>query len=95
MLRETPSTTELPPAVLALLALAHVAGDTDLGPRFLAMSGLDAAALRAGADDPALLAALIDFLSAREADLVATADAIGARPARLAAAGAALRGDQR
>jgi hypothetical protein len=91
MLRDTPPATEHAPAVLALLALAHVAGDSDLGPRFLALSGLDADTLRAGAGDPVLLAALIDFLSARETDLVATAAAIGATPGRLAAAGAALR----
>lgn len=76
--------------VLALQALAHVAGDPDLGPRFLALSGLDAAGLRAGANDPAVLAALIDFLAVRETDLVATADAIGTKPDLLIRAGAQL-----
>lgn len=80
------------PAIIALQALAHVAGDADLGPRFLALSGLDAAGLRAGAGDPAVLAALIDFLAQREADLVATADAIGVKPEALVRAGAMLAG---
>lgn len=85
---------EATPLVTGLQALGHVAGDADLGPRFLALSGLDADGLRAGAGDPALLAAVIDFLGGREADLVACADAIGATPAALVAAGAALaRGD--
>lgn len=79
-----------PPAVLALQALAHVAGDPDLGPRFLALSGLDAASLRAAAGDPALLAALIDFLQARETDLVACAVALGVKPEALVRAGASL-----
>jgi hypothetical protein len=80
--------------VVGLQALAHVAGDTDLGPRFLALSGLDADGLRAGAGDPALLAAVIDFLSARESDLVACAEALAISPAALAAAASALpRGD--
>ena len=78
------------PAVIALQALAHVAGDPDLGPRFLALSGLDVATLRDRAGDPAVLAAVIDFLTGREADLIACADAIGVRPQALVAAGAAL-----
>lgn len=78
------------PAVIALQALAHVAGDPDLGPRFLALSGLDAAELRASAGDPALLAAVIDFLQARESDLVTCADALGLKPEQLVHAGAAL-----
>lgn len=78
------------PTVTALQALAHVAGDPDLGPRFLALSGLDAAGLRASADDPAVLAALIDFLAMRESDLIACADAIGVKPEALVRAGASL-----
>lgn len=76
--------------VVALQALAHVAADPDLAPRFLALSGLDAAGLRASADDPQLLAALIDFLAARETDLIAAASAIGITPQALAAAGRQL-----
>ncbi len=92
MLHDKRPKTPPAPAILALQALAHVAGDPDLGPRFLALSGLDAAGLRANAGDPALLAALIDFLQAREADLVACADAIDTSPDSLVRAGAALSG---
>ena len=81
---------EASPMVLGLQALGHVAGDPDLGPRFLALSGLDSAGLRAGAGEPALLAAVIDFLCARESDLVACAEAMAVTPAALVAAGAAL-----
>ena len=90
MIDEKRSKTAPAPVVLALQALAHVAGHPDLGPRFLALSGLDADALRASAGDPMLLGALIDFLQAREPDLVACADAIGTTPQALVFAGAAL-----
>lgn len=92
MLREDRVNAE-PPAVLALRALAHIAGDADLGPRFLALSGLDAAELRARAGESLVLAGVIDFLAAHEADLVAVAAALGVAPATLAAAGPALVGE--
>jgi hypothetical protein len=78
--------------VLALQALAHLAADPDLGPRFLALTGLDADGLRASADDPGLLAAVLGFLAAHEADLVATAAALNVLPATLAAAARTLAG---
>lgn len=87
--------TPAPPAVLGLQALGFVAGDADLGPRFLALSGLDPAGLRAGAQDTELLAAVIAFLAARDGDLIACADAIGVPPETLARAGAALAGEDR
>lgn len=84
MLRDKPSSSD--PTVLALQALAHVAGDDDMGPRFLALTGMDADALRANADKPATLTALLDYLMANEPDLVATAQAIGVKPEQLAGA---------
>lgn len=91
MLRDKSSPTD--PAVLALMALAHVAGDEDMGPRFLALTGMDAGALRANADKPATLTALLDYLMANEHDLVATADAIGVKPEALALAARKLGND--
>lgn len=79
--------------VLALRLLGHVAGDADMGPRFLALTGLDADGLRARASEPALLGALIAFLMAREPDLVAAAAAIDVPPAAIVRAGAAFNGD--
>ena len=78
------------PRIIGLQALGFVAADPDLGPRFLALSGLDATTLRARALDPALLAALIDFLQARESDLIACADALALKPDTLIRAGLAL-----
>jgi hypothetical protein len=50
------------PETLALLALAHIAADEVLLPRFFALSGLDAASLRARAADPAVLGGVLDFV---------------------------------
>lgn len=90
MLHDKKVNTTAPATVLGLQALAHVAGDPDLGPRFLALSGLDAATLRARAADPSLLAAVIDFLQGRESDLIACAEALGIKPDSLVRAGIAL-----
>ena len=50
------------PETLALRALAHIAGDEVLLPRFIALSGLDGASLKAGAGDPAVLGGVLDFV---------------------------------
>ena len=91
MLRDRPSPTD--PAVLALQALAHVAGDETMGPRFLELTGMDGTALRANADKPHTLLALLDYLMANEHDLVATAEAIGVEPQALANAARRLGSD--
>jgi hypothetical protein len=61
------------PETLALMALAYIAGDGDLLDRFLALSGLDLEGLKARAQDPTLLGAVLDFLLAHEPDLLAFA----------------------
>jgi hypothetical protein len=91
VLRDRPSPTD--PAVLALQALAHVASDDAMGPRFLALTGMDAGALRANADKAETLMALLDYLMANEHDLLATAEAIGVTPEQLAMAARKLGSD--
>lgn len=91
MLRE--KSTNPAPEVLALQALAHVAGDDELGPRFLALSGLDGDALRARAGEALVLAAVVEFLASHEPDLVAVAGTLGVKPEALIAAGTALSGN--
>jgi len=73
-------------ATLALRALAWTLGDATRAERLLALTGLAPGDLRAGAGDPATLAAVIGFLEAHEPDLIACAEAIGAAPAALVAA---------
>jgi len=74
------------PFVLALGALGWVLGDAPRAERLLALTGLDAEALRAGVSDPGVLAAVLDFLSAYEPDLCAAADHLGVAPGALIAA---------
>jgi hypothetical protein len=71
---------------LALQALAWIIGDETLRPRFLDLTGLDAATLRARAGERDMLAATLGFLAAHEPTLVAAADALGVKPAALVAA---------
>lgn len=54
--------------------------------RLLALTGLTADDLRAGVGDPPVLAAVVDFLSGHEADLVAASAALGVEPGQLVAA---------
>lgn len=80
------------PETLALLALAYIAGDSDLLDRFLALSGLDLEGLRGRAQDPALLGAALDFLLAHEPDLLAFAADSQVKPEAIAAARRKLPG---
>ena len=75
---------------LALRALGHIAGDADLGPRFLDLTGLDVATLRARAGAPDVLAAVLGFLASHEPSLIATAHALEVKPEALIRAQAAF-----
>jgi hypothetical protein len=90
-----PADYEKPPAdtntqVIALQALAWTLSEPARAQRLLDVTGLDPADLRARADDPAVLGAVLGFLQAHQPDLVACAANIGVAPDRLAAAGEAL-----
>lgn len=71
---------------LSLMALGWILADGQRADRLLALTGLDADALRAGVGDPAVLGAVLGFLAEHEPDLLACADAIGASPQALVAA---------
>jgi len=85
VLRE-PKSPAHDPAALALGALVWVLGDGPRADRLLALTGLDADALRAGLGDPAVLGAVLEFLASHEPDLVAAAEHLGVEPADLMAA---------
>ncbi|HAF41702.1 MAG TPA: DUF3572 domain-containing protein [Sphingobium sp.] len=74
------------PAMLALLALGWTLADGARADRLLALTGLDAGALRAGVSDRAILGAVLNFLADHEPDLIACAEAIDTTPAALIAA---------
>lgn len=69
--------------VLAVDALAWTLTDPDRAARLLALTGLTPEALRAGIEDPAILAAILAFLEAYEPDLTACAEALAVPPAEL------------
>lgn len=70
---------------LALQLVGWIVADQQRADRMVALTGLDAPALRAGLSDRGTLTALMDFVIAHEPDLVACAEAIGVSPARLTA----------
>jgi hypothetical protein len=74
------------PVVLMLGALAWVCADEDRALRLLALTGMDADAVRAHANDPATLAAVGGFLADHEPDLLACAEALNCTPETLVAA---------
>lgn len=69
--------------VRALQALAWTLEDPARARRLLDLTGLTPDALRLGAGDPVVLAALLDFLASHEPDLIACAAAIGVDPVEL------------
>ena len=71
---------------MALAALGWVLGDDDRAARLLTLTGLDADALRAGLGDPAVLGAVLAFLTSHEPDLIAAAEDLGVPPQALAQA---------
>lgn len=63
-----------------LQALVWTLGDPARAQRLLDLTGLTPDALRSGATDPVILAALLDFLAGHEPDLIACAEALGLAP---------------
>jgi hypothetical protein len=60
---------------IALKAIAFIAGDEDLLPRFVALTGCGADDIRQRIDDPAFLGGVLDFVLADEPTLLAFAEA--------------------
>jgi len=78
--------------ILALEGLGWLAQDSDSIQKFLNLSGMDVADLRAAAGDPATCAAVLDFLLADEALLLKFCDAADVNPPSILSARRALGG---
>jgi hypothetical protein len=65
---------------IALLALAHVAGDETLLHEFMRESGMDATALRQAAGDPTVLGGVLDFILGDDSRVTAFAAAADLKP---------------
>ncbi len=73
---------------VAIRALGFVAADPELLPRFLAITGIDAGAIREAAREPGFLAGVLHFILAHEPTLLRFAEETQTEPA---AVGRALR----
>lgn len=76
--------------VVALRCIVEIAGDPDLGPRFLTLTGLDADGLRASLAQRTTLAAALGFLLEHEPSLLAVAGRAGLEPKEVIEAAEAL-----
>jgi hypothetical protein len=70
----------------AITALGFIAGDAELLPRFLAITGIEAARIREAAREPGFLAGVLDFLLAHEPSLMRFAAETDTDPAAVAQA---------
>lgn len=66
---------------IAIQALGFIAADPELLPRFLALTGIDAAAIRQAAREPGFLAGVLQFILAHEPTLRRFAEEADIAPA--------------
>lgn len=78
---------------LAISALAYLAGNPDALGRFLSLSGIGPADLRAAAREPGFLAGVLEFFLADESLLLSFVEEAKVRPTMIAAARHALAGE--
>lgn len=75
---------------IAVQALTFIAADGELLPRFLALTGIEAANIRHAAREPGFLAGVLQFVLAHEPTLLRFAEDSGIAASRIAAALPAL-----
>lgn len=75
---------------LAIRALAFIASDPELLPRFLAISGIEAGSIRNAAQEPGFLAGVLQFIAAHEPTLLRFCEETGTPPGSISAALRAL-----
>ena len=78
--------------MLAIQALAFIAAEPERLARFLGMSGIAPADIRAAAREPAFLAGVLEHMLAEESLLIAFAEGAGVDPGEIARARSALGG---
>ena len=75
---------------VSIKALAFIASDGELLPRFLALTGIEAAHVRSAAAEPGFLAGVLDFILAHEPTLIRFCEQTGIDPQTVAGARRAL-----
>lgn len=83
---KSPALTRSEAETLALAALGWVLGDDQRADRLLALTGLTPDQLREQLNDPAVLAAVLDFLARHEPDLMKASEALQVQPQVLVSA---------
>ncbi|MGB3388651.1 MAG: DUF3572 domain-containing protein [Pseudaminobacter sp.] len=71
---------------IAIQALGFIASDPELLPRFLALTGIEAAEIRQAAREPGFLAGVLQFVLAHEPTLMRFAEEAGIAPATVSGA---------
>lgn len=84
MMRPKTKTNSEEAEILAINALSFLAADGERLQRFMDLSGLEVAAIRAGAAKPAFLGGILDHLLADESLLLIFAEEQQLRPERIA-----------
>ena len=87
-----PSLTQEAAEALAIQALTFIAGDGERLGRFLAITGIGPAQIRAAAQESGFLIGVLDYLAGDERLLSAFAAETGVEPAHVGKAMAALGG---
>ncbi len=77
---------------LAIQALTYIAGDPERLGRFLAITGIGPAEIRAASAEPGFLAGVLDYVAGHEQMVTEFATETGTDPADLGRARAALGG---
>ncbi|WP_295810045.1 DUF3572 domain-containing protein [uncultured Nitratireductor sp.] len=75
---------------IAVSALAFIASDDRLLPRFLSLTGIEANQIRTAAAEPGFLTGVLQFILAHEPTLLRFSEESGLAPERVARAPAAL-----
>ena len=91
-MKAVPSLTPEAAEALAIQALTFIAGDGERLGRFLAVTGIGPAEIRAAAQQPGFLIGVLDYLAGDERLLTAFAAESGCNPADIGKALAALGG---
>ena len=89
-MKKPPERTRGTAEALAIQALTFLAEEPERLGRFLAMTGIEPAQIRAAAREPGFLAGVLEHMLADESLLIAFADSAGVDPAALARARSAL-----
>lgn len=84
--RPSPANSGLTPETLALAALGWILQEESRADRLLSLTGLTADELRNSLNDSGVLAAILEFLTNHEPDLIRCAEALAITPEELAAA---------